>query len=228
MADEAVPPNVPPDVPPDDSADSGGDEAVRLPADVPYPLLDAVYHRVAQRVHEVVAPKWGSDHADDVVSLLQHRIMTRREWQPDCLTQPEDIKPFVEKIIKNGVSDLEEAQSHKEACEVELDEKIIEGLSSDPDLEAYHREMAPIVDAALKDVPPELRIPLLMSREHNMTDEEVAVAMRCSVPTVRRRIAQGRLALSAALEERGLTGDLARRFLTNRPPDSEPEQGETT
>jgi RNA polymerase sigma factor (sigma-70 family) len=203
------------EVPPNGSASSGDGAGIRPPPGFRYPSPDAVYHRIAKRVHEIADPSWGSDIADDVVSWVQSNVFKLRKKDPECLTEPAQYEAFVERAVRNRLVDVRRAEANKEKRYAPFDDAVIEKLASDPEGDARLAELGHEVNGALDAMDPELSVPLIMSRELEYTYAEIASELGYSVPTLKRRIAQALAELERQLVRRGLGREIAGRLAKN-------------
>jgi RNA polymerase sigma-70 factor (ECF subfamily) len=72
-----------------------------------------------------------------------------------------------------------------------------------PEERAERRELAEVIQAALSRLPPDQRLAIVLADVHGLDYAEIAVAMECSLGTVKSRISRGRRQLRAILRESG-------------------------
>ena len=78
------------------------------------------------------------------------------------------------------------------------DEKLRDNQT--PELILLSKQIGLTVDAALQDLPAELRIALTLREIEGLSYEEIAVVMDCPMGTVRSRIFRAREAVAAKLK----------------------------
>jgi RNA polymerase sigma-70 factor (ECF subfamily) len=76
--------------------------------------------------------------------------------------------------------------------------------AGDPAGRAEERELAGLVRAAAAELEPELQAALHLRHLNELTMEELAAALECSVPTARARLVSAAHLLAAALRRRGV------------------------
>ena len=75
-----------------------------------------------------------------------------------------------------------------------------------PEEAVYRRQVAASVRAAIAELSPKLRLPILLKYVEGLSYEEIAAALNCSIGTVSSRLNRGHKQLAARLEH--LRGDL--------------------
>ena len=88
------------------------------------------------------------------------------------------------------------------------DDSVLQGSDTDqklrdnqtPELILLSKQIGLTVDAALQELPAELRIALTLREIEGLTYEEIAVVMECPMGTVRSRIFRAREAVAAKLK----------------------------
>ena len=78
------------------------------------------------------------------------------------------------------------------------------GPTDPPDVEAVKSEFVQALGAKMAELPGKFREVLTLRNVENMSYEEIAVALDCSVGTVKSRIARAREQLREAMSEEGL------------------------
>lgn len=73
-----------------------------------------------------------------------------------------------------------------------------------PDQHLIRKEMVQALQEAIQSLPPSLRLPLILRRYHDLSCEEIAQILDCSVNAVKIRLYRARRALIVRLERRGL------------------------
>jgi len=82
----------------------------------------------------------------------------------------------------------------------------------DPEWMMEQTEFSDAVDSALKTLPEEFRSAILLCDVQNLSYEEIALSLRCSLETVRSRLHRGRKMLRKALESHSSVPALSRAF----------------
>lgn len=115
------------------------------------------------------------------------------------------FRPWLMRIAANGCTDELRRRARRPALSLDAplagtDEHIdVPDKAAGPELEALRSEQAIVVQAALLELPHDQRLAVVMCDIQGYAYEEIAEAMRCSIGTVKSRIARGREKLRRTL-----------------------------
>ena len=80
----------------------------------------------------------------------------------------------------------------------ELDERVPDNHT--PETELMNRQIVETVNAAMEQLPDELRVAITLRELEGLSYEDIAAAMDCPIGTVRSRIFRAREAIAAQLK----------------------------
>jgi RNA polymerase sigma factor (sigma-70 family) len=135
------------------------------------PLFQFFLHLTAQR-----------SLSEDLVQEVFFRILKyRHTYQPAA-----SFRAWMYQVARNVHHD----HAGKHSAEVALGEEVREfrGPDAAPDRQAQNRQEAVLLRRALASMPPERREVLVMSRFQDLKYEEIAIALKCEVGTVKVRV----------------------------------------
>jgi len=153
-------------------------------------LFDSAY----QRHHRVVyAYIFGQvQEADASADVLQDTFV--RVWRHvSCLrTIQQDRQLYwILSIARNQIRDYYRRKVVRHRVEQNYDVALVP-VAGDPHLELQTKETQSTVDAAIRALPPALRVPLTLSVMGGLNSKEIAAALERPAGTVRYQIAEAR------------------------------------
>jgi len=109
-----------------------------------------------------------------------------------------NFRPWLMRIAANACTDELRRRARRPALSLDAplpgtDEHLdVPASDPGPELEALRGEQAARVQAALLRLPPDQRMAVVLCDMQGFAYEEISIAMKCSVGTVKSRIARGR------------------------------------
>lgn len=149
--------------------------------------FEQLYERYARDVYRFALYLSGSPaQAEDIAAETFVRVWTARDK-----IRVATVKAYLFAIARNLHAD----GRRRESRQVELDESLSDPAPG-PELEAEARQQLENVLAALQQLPEVDRAALLMRAQDGMPYEEIAAALRLSLPAAKVKVHRARLKLA--------------------------------
>ena len=138
-------------------------------------LFRSWYERLADYAFRVCGNR---DAAEDVVQDVMIGVWQRRDALPDAAALP----AYLHRAVRNrALNQIRDAKTGERAfARPELDP----GQAPAADAHVLQKELSESIDRALGDLPPRTREVFQLSREQNLTYQQIATTLEISVKTV--------------------------------------------
>jgi RNA polymerase sigma-70 factor (ECF subfamily) len=149
---------------------------------------------------------------DDAQDVLQDTLVAAYRALK-TVEHPEALRSWLYRVASNACLMMRRRGRHEPARELSLEELMPRGEDGPrfeipdpadlPDSEAARAELVERVRDAIGDLPPPLRIVLVMRDMEGLSTQEVAAALELGESAVKMRLHRARLQLRGALASRG-------------------------
>lgn len=111
-----------------------------------------------------------------------------------------DFSTWLYRLVANTCLDgARRAKAHVARVANEIEPDTLSGAGSQED-DLIRAQRARLVQEALSTLPPKFRLPLLLRYFEDLSYEEMAEALRCSIGTIASRLSRGHKMLASKLE----------------------------
>ena len=135
------------------------------------------------------------DLSEEIVQEVFTRIWEKKEQLPVSMS----ILPYIKKMTQNLVFDLFRKASREEQLQDTIYESTTSALTLPVD-ELLEKELRRIYHGSIDQLPPQKKIIYLLSRDHNLSYEEIAKKLNISRNTVRNHMTEALKAVRNYIE----------------------------
>jgi RNA polymerase sigma factor (sigma-70 family) len=145
----------------------------------------------------------GYDAGREIAQWLAIDVWRRRQADPDFLSDPEEIAPFVAEAVRLDVLNAVDAARRRKERHTEYGVQIQASVRAwmDPDASVAAKETERALEQALGRMPRRLRTVYLATRDDSVTYRDVAEAFGVTVNAVKKNVARAQAFLQLELAD---------------------------